>query len=53
MNEETEYQFWGEDEDEDRKILDAILAHTFRDWLSSEDDKAFAYLQEDFQSKRV
>lgn len=40
------FKFWGEDEEEDKLIWNAMIAYTFRDTLGSkEDEEAFAYLQ--------
>ena len=38
MKKEPDYQFWGENEEEDRVFMNAILDVTFKDWLNPAED---------------
>ena len=40
-----DFKFWGEDLEEDQKIMNAFLAESLKDWLNdSEEDKIWAEL---------
>lgn len=41
-----DFQFWGEDEGKDRIFWNALIAESFKDWLSDpREDEAWSYLQ--------
>jgi len=38
MKKELDYQFWGENEEEDDIIINSILNVSFKDWLDPAED---------------